>query len=127
MRWIVAVCIAMGLLQPVAALAQGNIGKGRAEDVTHRVAPLVSARLASVGFRLGAPLFVRIFKQERKLEIWLERKDGRFALFRTYPICDFSGDLGPKVKEGDEQSPEGFYFVTPASLNRGASSIFPSI
>jgi len=44
-------------------------------------------------------------------------KDSRFHLFRTYPICTFSGELGPKIQEGDDQSPEGFYFVTPIQLN----------
>jgi murein L,D-transpeptidase YafK len=59
---------------------------------------------------------VRIFKESRELELWVEN-DGRFALFRTYEICTFSGHLGPKLRTGDLQSPEGFYFVTPDRMN----------
>jgi murein L,D-transpeptidase YafK len=62
-------------------------------------------------------ILVRIFKQEAELEVWKEDKTGRFALLRTYPICRWSGDLGPKVKEGDRQAPEGFYTITPGLMN----------
>jgi murein L,D-transpeptidase YafK len=62
-------------------------------------------------------ILVRIFKQEAELEVWKEDKTGRFALLRTYPICRWSGDLGPKIKEGDRQAPEGFYTITPGLMN----------
>lgn len=73
-------------------------------------------RLASSGHRRGDPLLMRIFKKEFELEIWM-RKDGRYQHFATYPICKFSGRLGPKLKEGDRQSPEGFYTVSKGQLN----------
>ncbi len=73
-------------------------------------------RLAEKGLALGAPVFLRIFKAESELELWL-RKGDRFVLFATYPICAWSGLLGPKLKQGDRQAPEGFYFVTPGRLN----------
>ena len=44
-------------------------------------------------------------------------RDGQYALLKTYPICKWSGDLGPKKKEGDRQAPEGFYTITPAQMN----------
>jgi murein L,D-transpeptidase YafK len=78
-------------------------------------APL-EERLAKQGFALGSEAFVRIFKAERQLELWL-RRGAAFALFRTYDICNWSGELGPKLKEGDGQSPEGFYAVGPKQLN----------
>lgn len=78
-------------------------------------APL-DERLKTRNFRRGAPVFVRIFKAEAELELWMER-DGRFELFEVYPICSFSGKLGPKLKEGDLQSPEGFYAVSKRQLN----------
>ena len=102
---------------PSDLAAQGNIGKGCALVVTNRVASVIAERLAAAGFRLGAPVFVRIFKKEGELENWLERRNGQFSLFKAYKVCNFSGELGPKQKEGDDQSPEGFYFVTLASLN----------
>ncbi len=68
------------------------------------------------GVAMGVPVYVRIFKLEHELEIWVE-KDGRFVRFATYPICLWSGRLGPKLKEGDRQAPEGFYTVDAEQLN----------
>jgi len=73
-------------------------------------------RLAALGVQPGAPLFVRIFKLESELELWVE-KGGRYVKFATYPICLWSGRLGPKLREGDRQAPEGFYTVSAEQLN----------
>ena len=67
-------------------------------------------RLAAKGMRAGSPLMIRIFKSESQLEVWLQKND-RFELFATYPICYWSGRLGPKMYEGDRQAPEGLYSV----------------
>lgn len=75
-----------------------------------------NGRLASHGLALGNPIFMRIFKREFELELWMMR-DGRFHRFATYPICKWSGELGPKLKEGDRQAPEGFYTVDQSQLN----------
>ena len=64
-----------------------------------------------------SPILVRLFKEEAELEIWKQDDSGRLALLATYPICRWSGELGPKVKQGDRQAPEGFYTITPAQLN----------
>jgi murein L,D-transpeptidase YafK len=76
----------------------------------------LDARLADKGVKLGDPVLVRIFKLDSELELWVE-KDGRYVKFATYPICRFSGRLGPKLREGDNQSPEGFYTVAKEQLN----------
>jgi murein L,D-transpeptidase YafK len=68
-------------------------------------------RLAENGLRRGDPVLVRVFKQESELELWMRRGD-RFVHFATYPICHWTGTLGPKLREGDKQSPEGFYAVS---------------
>lgn len=73
-------------------------------------------RLSGSGLRIGDPLHIRIFKQSRELELYLRGRDG-FELYRTYPICDVSGMLGPKRFEGDFQAPEGFYTVAPERLH----------
>ena len=75
------------------------------------------AELGAAGFTLGAPVHVRIFKREKRLELWLARDDGRYAMFKGYDICTYSGDLGPKLREGDRQAPEGFYRVGLKQLN----------
>ena len=64
-----------------------------------------------------SPILVRLFKQESELEVWKQNRAGQYDLLKTYPICRWSGDLGPKVKEGDRQAPEGFYNITPAQMN----------
>ncbi len=73
-------------------------------------------RLTDQGFELGNPIFIRILKQSRELEVWIERENGEFELFQTYRICAHSGDLGPKLQEGDGQAPEGFYHVSKGAL-----------
>jgi murein L,D-transpeptidase YafK len=73
--------------------------------------------LESRGFKVGAPLYIRAFKQENELEVWLRRDNGDYDLFRTYAICNWSGVLGPKIKEGDKQAPEGFYVVNASQMN----------
>jgi murein L,D-transpeptidase YafK len=81
------------------------------------VPPQLLAEMVSKDMDLQSPILVRLFKQEAELEVWKQARSGRFALLKTYPICRWSGDLGPKVREGDRQAPEGFYSITPAQMN----------
>jgi murein L,D-transpeptidase YafK len=74
-------------------------------------------QLGKRGMEPAQPIFVRIFKEESELEVWKQRPDGRFYLFKTYPVCNWSGELGPKVQQGDRQAPEGFYFVARQQMN----------
>ena len=88
----------------------------RAAAAEARMRPALERDLAAAGLRWGAPVFIRIFKDESELELWVD--DGRrYRLFRTWPICTWSGDLGPKQRQGDGQSPEGFYRVARGQLN----------
>lgn len=103
-------------------VAQAQAGTGlhadgdRAAAAAARVRPGLERDLAQAGLRFGAPVFLRIFKAERELEVWVD--DGRrYRRFRTYPICTYSGSLGPKLRQGDGQSPEGFYRVGRGQLN----------
>jgi murein L,D-transpeptidase YafK len=68
------------------------------------------------GFKKGSPAYVRIFKKEGVLELWLKRGDN-YALYKSYPVCKWSGQLGPKTRQADYQSPEGFYSVSARQLN----------
>lgn len=79
--------------------------------------PDMQVLLAKQGMTANAPIFIRIFKEESQLEIWKARDDGRFHHLKTYPICAWSGTLGPKVVHGDKQSPEGFYTVSAGQMN----------
>ncbi len=81
------------------------------------LSPEMVALLQQKNMPKDSPILVRIFKEESELEIWKQTTSGRFELLKVYPICRWSGELGPKVKEGDRQAPEGFYSITPGLMN----------
>ncbi|MBR0757507.1 murein L,D-transpeptidase [Bradyrhizobium jicamae] len=81
------------------------------------VPPKLLAAMVEKDMDLQSPILVRLFKQEAELEVWKQDRSGRMALLKTYPICRWSGDLGPKVREGDRQAPEGFYSINPSQMN----------
>jgi murein L,D-transpeptidase YafK len=81
------------------------------------LSPEMVAKLQQKNMPKDSPVLVRIFKEESELEVWKQDTSGRYALLKVYPICRWSGDLGPKVKEGDRQAPEGFYPITPGLMN----------
>jgi murein L,D-transpeptidase YafK len=94
--------------------ADGVVPDGRAQ------APLSDQTLALIDSKnmdKASPILVRVFKEEAELEVWKKDRQGQYALLKTYPICRWSGDLGPKKKQGDRQAPEGFYTITPGLMN----------
>lgn len=111
----------LALLVGAAALGwqvlTGKIPRDRAAGLT-RARTELSTDLATIGLRLGAPMYIRIFKEARELEIWLYRTGDRtWVHFRTYDICNYSGRLGPKLRDGDRQSPEGLYRIRSGQLH----------
>ena len=96
------------------AAMSASVGPAALPGVAPESAPV--GPVASGKFKMGAAVYVRIFKQEGALELWMKRGD-RFALFQSFPICKWSGRLGPKTKYADYQSPEGFYSVSSKQLN----------
>ena len=106
-------------LQPVVVPVfdkQAVLSSQRSRVAVGRVAPSLVRDLRPVGLAYGNPVFIRIFKEERELELWVG-KESTYKLFRTYPVAAMSGKLGPKLREGDRQAPEGFYFVPPSRMN----------
>src|ERR1700676_1620332 len=81
------------------------------------VPPKLVADMAEKDMDMQSPILVRLLQEEAQLEVWKQDRSGRFALLKTYPICRWSGALGPKVREGDRQAPEGFYAISPAQMN----------
>jgi murein L,D-transpeptidase YafK len=81
------------------------------------IPPQTLALMAEKGMAPSDPILMRAYKKESELEVWKRRADGKYAHLKTYPICRWSGQLGPKIREGDRQAPEGFYTVTPAQMN----------
>jgi murein L,D-transpeptidase YafK len=116
------------ILAPVALIALimvGGCSPGSAPIAESRhMQPLSDRMLAELETRhmeKQSPILMRIFKEESELEVWKQDDSGRFALLRTYPICRWSGELGPKMRAGDRQAPEGFYSITPALMNPNSS------
>lgn len=106
-----ATLVLVGLLAACSGLVEGD---GR------HLQPLdsqVTASLHNMGSSPGAAMMVRIYKQEGELEVWKQVASGEYRKFKTYEICTFSGELGPKIREGDRQSPEGFYNISPGLMN----------
>lgn len=113
-----AVCC-ISLLLVVSAQAEGDKVIPRSEisrAAYQRLAPQLQQAMLEKDLHLGQPIYIRIFKEENELEVWI-KKEVAYELFATYSICKYSGKLGPKLKEGDQQSPEGFYTVSSTALN----------
>jgi len=90
----------------------------RAAAAAERVRPKLERDLWEKDMRLGEPVFLRAFKEERLLEVFVKRKTSeKYELFRTYRVAGTSGVLGPKLAEGDGQVPEGFYYTGLKSMN----------
>jgi murein L,D-transpeptidase YafK len=100
-------CCAVGAM--AAAATKPDTGTPQPRHQRYTVADR-EQRLAQADLKAGNPVLIRIFKQESQLELWMQRGE-RFVLFATYPICKWSGKLGPKLQQGDKQAPEGFYRV----------------
>jgi murein L,D-transpeptidase YafK len=112
------------LVASVAGLAlsacqdSGGLNSGRAwKPIPRDTLALMEAK----GTTKHSPILVRAFKKEAELEIWKAKADGTYTLLKTYPVCRWSGQLGPKKREGDRQVPEGFYSVSPGLMNPNSS------
>ncbi len=102
---------------PKALATESTIpSSNKSQDCYRRVAPKLIQAMKKKGLSLGDPVFIRLFKTEQQLEVWI-RKGFSYVLFKSYTICFQSGTIGPKIREGDKQGPEGFYKVTAKQLN----------
>ena len=110
MRHVVAITVMAGALSACATM----------EVPPAHLMPLPKETVTLLGkkrMEAQAPIFIRIYKEESELEVWKMRDDGRFYHLKTFPICNWSGQLGPKTREGDRQSPEGFYTISKEQMN----------
>jgi murein L,D-transpeptidase YafK len=106
-------------LTPVTCLGE-NLGENSDRlpaKATKELPPELLALLRQKKMPKYSPVVVRVFKEEAELEVWKQDITGHFQILKTYPICRWSGDLGPKLQEGDRQAPEGFYTITPELMN----------
>ncbi|QHV15176.1 2-dehydro-3-deoxyphosphooctonate aldolase [Akkermansia muciniphila] len=99
-------------------MACAEKSSNRADIARKRVTPVLNSFLEPCGARVGSPVFLRAVKEDSVLELWVKPdKSECYMLAKRYPIAAWSGKLGPKEKEGDRQTPEGFYEVEPSGLN----------
>lgn len=98
-------------LLALCALCTADIGKSDQALSAKPLTAATAAFLKHLAINQNAPVYIRIFKEESELEVWKDRGDGRYAAVKIYPICNWSGTIGPKQTLGDHMSPEGFYAV----------------
>lgn len=129
-----------GLLRPVSSkvtLSRRTLVKGlllasaapmlaacQSDYLPKHLQPLsasIRVKMDRMGMGEGDPIYMRIFKEEAVLEVWKSGPQGKYLLLESYDICTWSGELGPKFREGDRQAPEGFYTITPAQMNPNSS------
>jgi murein L,D-transpeptidase YafK len=109
--------LAAGCLMLALAACNDRLAGGGSTRHLAPIPPSTMALMSMKGVTKSDPILVRIYKKESELELYKRSRDGRYALLKTYPICRWSGQLGPKQREGDRQAPEGFYMVGPAQMN----------
>ncbi|MCG7393541.1 L,D-transpeptidase family protein [Microvirga sp. ACRRW] len=110
------IAMAASLTLALAACQDGNLSQGSTRHL-QPIPPAAMALMSAKGMSKNDPILIRAYKKESELEVWKRGSNGKYALLKTYPICRWSGQLGPKTREGDRQVPEGFYTVTPAQMN----------
>jgi murein L,D-transpeptidase YafK len=110
------IAMAASLALALAACQDDGFSRSSTRHLTP-IPPATMALMATKGMSKNDPILIRAYKKESELEVWKRGSDGRYAHLKTYPICRWSGQLGPKTREGDRQVPEGFYTVSPAQLN----------
>ena len=109
-----------GFLRPVQCL--GQYGYVLPTKAMQELSPELLSLLQQKNMSKDSPIVLRIFKEESELEVWKQDTTGHFQMLKIYPICRWSGDLGPKRHEGDHQAPEGFYTVTVEMMNPNSNS-----
>lgn len=112
-----------GALVAALLLAGCNDNSYLPRDSRHWVAlsPDIQSKMSEMGLSKASPILIRAYKKESELEVWKADYAGEYKLLKTFPICRWSGQLGPKRVEGDRQVPEGFYSITPQMMNPNSS------
>src|SRR5205823_12743927 len=114
-RTLVLTAALAAALTPVTCL--GEDGNQLPTRATKELPPELLSLLRQKKMPKHSPILIRIFKEEAELEVWKQDTTGHFQILKIFPICRWSGDLGPKLHEGERQAPEGFYTVTPELMN----------
>jgi murein L,D-transpeptidase YafK len=101
-RAVLLAAVFAAVLTPVPCL--GQTPKPLLAKATQQLPAEMLGLLAQKKMPKTSPIVLRIFKEESELEVWKQDTSGRFQILKTYPICRWSGDLGPKFYAGDRQA-----------------------
>ncbi len=108
------VFIAIILISSIqTSFKQNQLKNSRVKTAYEEKEAIVKSFFAEKKIRYeGYELFIRAFKKEQVVEVWVKEKNkDEFVLLHAYPFCATSGTLGPKRSEGDSQIPEGVYEI----------------
>jgi murein L,D-transpeptidase YafK len=119
LRRLMGAAFAVAVLAGCQADEEMNLGSGPKH--LREVPRETRESIQKMSMALESPVLMRIFKEESTFEVWKQDRTGRYQLLKSYPICSWSGALGPKIMEGDRQAPEGYYMITPALMNPNSS------
>ena len=112
-------------LQALTATAALSAALAGCQEVNTKAAKQIPSETVSLmeqkGTSKNAPMLIRAYKKEAELEIWKQKTNGEYVFLKKFPMCRWSGQLGPKTREGDRQVPEGFYAITPGQMNPNSS------
>jgi murein L,D-transpeptidase YafK len=111
-----AVSLAVAACALMAGCDDSNLDQSSARSQQPISGPVL-AKMEALDTTPSSPTVIRTYKKEAELEIWKMKSNGEYALLKTYPMCRWSGQLGPKKREGDMQVPEGFYSIAPGQMN----------
>ncbi|MDP4024714.1 hypothetical protein Q8W71_18970 [Methylobacterium sp. NEAU 140] len=107
--------IPRALLAACLTLAAGEAA-AQAGKALEPIPAATLALIAQKGASAASPVLFRAFKKESEIEVWKRGPSG-YVYIKTFPICRWSGQLGPKRRNGDRQVPEGFYAVGKGQMN----------
>lgn len=118
---LVALALAFMMLPALFAFAEALPETARSKAAVERHEAALKRDLMAAGFAADAKVYFQIIKADGKMTAYVEEADGTYRAFRSWPICRYSGGLGPKRREGDGKSPEGVYRVGPSAMNPASS------
>lgn len=117
LAFVTAVAVASAGLAGCDETETAGLGMAGSVRASHALSPEMVSLMEKKGVGASAPILIRSYKREAEFEIWKMKADGRYVHLKTFPMCRWSGQLGPKMREGDRQVPEGFYRITPGQMN----------
>ncbi len=92
----------------------------RSRAIVEAAGARLEPELRKQGLKCGDPVVLRLFKEEKELEIWMKPSSSPlYTLFKVHRVAASAGRPGPKLREGDGQAPEGFYEVSAEGLRPG--------